>query len=210
MARSQNGWPASPGLKTRVIEPIKGCRLRVADNDNVADIFTYLVQQFHFRVDDVTKPHPADDWGFYFRPNRNDPNSLSNHSSGTAIDLDATEHPNGVSVMKTYTSRQISEIHKILRELDGVVRWGGDYTHTVDGMHFEINVRPGKLQGVGAKVRLLWRRLKTKPKRKSVSVVAAEVIAGKWGNGPVRKRRLQHAGYNYTKVQAEVARRVKK
>lgn len=32
-------------------------------------------------------------------------------------------------------------------------------------------------------------------------MVAKEVIAGKWGNGDVRKRRLEKAGYNYLEVQ---------
>ena len=39
---------------------------------------------------------------------------------------------------------------------------------------------------------------------KTVSELAQEVIAGKWGNGEARKEALSTAGYNYTKVQAEV------
>lgn len=173
MPRSQNGWSASPSLSTVVIEPVKGCRLRVRNNKNVIAIFTYLVQQFHERVDDVTRPHPADDWGFYYRANVNSPNELSNHSSGTAIDLDATEHPNGVSTSRTFTPKQIAEVHEILRELDGVVRWGGDYTRTADAMHFEINVRPGRLRSVGRKLR----KKKVGPRLK---VVSANVQVGPW------------------------------
>jgi hypothetical protein len=159
MEKSYNGWTASPTLKTRVIEPVKGCPLRVRDNNNVATVFDYLVVNFHRRVDDVTKPHPADDWGFSYRANANNPNELSCHASATAVDLDATEHPNGVAVYKTFNSAQIAEIHKILRELEGVIRWGGDYTHTVDGMHFEIIVPPGELQNIARRIR----RLKKKP-----------------------------------------------
>ena len=151
--RSYNGWPASPSLKTRVIEPVVGVKLRIADNQNLADVFTYLVQQFHKRVDDVTKPHPADDWGFAFRPNVNDPNSLSNHASGTAIDLDATEHPNGVATSRTFTPGQIAEVHEILEELEGTIRWGGDYTNTPDAMHFEVLRGPGSLRKVAKKIR---------------------------------------------------------
>lgn len=153
MARSYNGWYASEDLKTRVIEPVKGCRLRIVDNQNVADIFTYLVREFHLRVDNVTKPHPQDDWGFNYRPNTNDPTTLSCHSSGTAIDLDATEHPNGVPTSRTFTPDQVAEVHAILEELEGVVRWGGDYTNTPDAMHFEIIVKPGGLRSIGRKLR---------------------------------------------------------
>ena len=39
---------------------------------------------------------------------------------------------------------------------------------------------------------------------KSVETVAREVIAGKWGNGADRKKRLANAGYNYAEVQAKV------
>lgn len=39
---------------------------------------------------------------------------------------------------------------------------------------------------------------------KSVDEIAREVIAGKWGSGEERKRRLTEAGYNYSEVQARV------
>lgn len=39
---------------------------------------------------------------------------------------------------------------------------------------------------------------------KSVDVVAHEVIAGKWGGGADRKKRLTDAGYDYYEVQAKV------
>ena len=39
---------------------------------------------------------------------------------------------------------------------------------------------------------------------KSVNEVAKEVVAGKWGNGSERKKRLEAAGYNYSEVQAAV------
>ena len=40
--------------------------------------------------------------------------------------------------------------------------------------------------------------------KKSVTEVAKEVLAGKWGNGVDRKKRLTEAGYNYSEVQAKV------
>lgn len=41
-------------------------------------------------------------------------------------------------------------------------------------------------------------------KKKSVTAIAKEVIAGKWGNYPERKKKLEAAGYNYKKIQAKV------
>lgn len=43
----------------------------------------------------------------------------------------------------------------------------------------------------------------------SIEQIAREVIAGKWGNGEERKRRLMGAGYDYYAVQAEVGRLLK-
>ena len=40
--------------------------------------------------------------------------------------------------------------------------------------------------------------------KKTVTELAKEVIAGKWGNGQDRKNRLTAAGYNYTAVQNKV------
>ena len=45
--------------------------------------------------------------------------------------------------------------------------------------------------------------------KKSVEAVAKEVLAGKWGNGEDRKKRLQAAGYDYPAVQAKVNELVK-
>lgn len=44
--------------------------------------------------------------------------------------------------------------------------------------------------------------------KKTVDELAREVIAGKWGNGSERKRRLTEAGYDYAAVQAAVNRMV--
>lgn len=45
--------------------------------------------------------------------------------------------------------------------------------------------------------------------KKSVAEIAKEVIAGKWGNGSDRKKKLTDAGYNYSEVQKEVNRLLK-
>ena len=40
--------------------------------------------------------------------------------------------------------------------------------------------------------------------KKSISTIAKEVIAGEWGNGDTRKKKLEAAGYDYDAVQKEV------
>lgn len=45
--------------------------------------------------------------------------------------------------------------------------------------------------------------------KKDIGEVAAEVIAGKWGNGEERKKRLTEAGYDYAAVQLTVNQRLR-
>lgn len=49
-----------------------------------------------------------------------------------------------------------------------------------------------------------------KPVKKSIDTIANEVIAGKWGNKPNRKKKLEAAGYDYEKVQAAVNAKLSK
>lgn len=46
----------------------------------------------------------------------------------------------------------------------------------------------------------------TSTPKKSITEIAKEVWAGKWGNGAERKKKLEAAGYDYNKVQAEIQR----
>ena len=47
------------------------------------------------------------------------------------------------------------------------------------------------------------------PKKKTNEEIAKEVIAGKWGNGAVRKKKLTDAGYNYSAIQKIVNKLLK-
>lgn len=155
MATSQNGWFASPSreavhlvkLAVRGVEFIPGVRA-----GDVHTVFQWLVEQLDRRVERAVNPGC---WGYNFRGNRNG-SGLSNHSSATAIDYNAPEHPNGVRTARTFSQREIDEIHAILRELDGVIRWGGDYKGTPDSMHFEINASAERVAAVARKIER-WR-----------------------------------------------------
>jgi hypothetical protein len=57
---------------------------------------------------------------------------------------------------------------------------------------------------VQAKVNELAAKPTAKPTAKSITELAKEVIAGKWGTGAERKAKLLKAGYDYAKVQAKV------
>ena len=146
-----NGWPASPSLPIRplVIDQV-AIVPGILDNDDVATVLGYVARQFHERVEPLIDPGC---WGFSFRANVNEPDTLSNHSSGTAIDLNAPLHPNGVPTVRTFTPEQIGTCHLILAEVDDAVRWGGDYNSTPDAMHWEINTNAANVAAVARKIR---------------------------------------------------------
>ena len=45
--------------------------------------------------------------------------------------------------------------------------------------------------------------------RKTTDEIAVEVIAGLWGNGSERKKKLTEAGYDYSEVQRKVNQLIK-
>jgi hypothetical protein len=57
-------------------------------------------------------------------------------------------------------------------------------------------------------VRRLGRNNAKKAVRPTNEVIAQQIIAGQWGDGPERRRRLTAAGYDYDAVQAEVRKRL--
>jgi hypothetical protein len=56
--------------------------------------------------------------------------------------------------------------------------------------------------------RILGANVGNAPTRPSISLLASQVIAGQWGNGAERERRITAAGYDYQAVRAEVNRRL--
>ena len=141
MANSYNGWFASPNPRDLNITPLvfKGESFAPGvRGGDVHTVFTWLVYDLDNLIEPVYKAgwHTADDWGYSYRQNRN-ANNLSCHSSGTAIDYNATRHPNGKR--GTFTAAQAKRIRELLRvNYRGLIRWGGDFTGTPDEMHFEI------------------------------------------------------------------------
>ena len=77
-----------------------------------------------------------DDWGYAFRMTRGSDRVLSNHSSGTAIDLNAIKHPLGKS--NTFNQDQRNIINLLITKYG--LTWGGNYKKRKDEMHFEIAI----------------------------------------------------------------------
>lgn len=150
MEYSYNGWRASQissaiGVAAFTVGGVS-FPAGVKSGD-VATVLRYVAEQFHARVEPL---RPGWCWGYNYRKNRN-ANNLSCHSSGTAIDLNAPNHPNGKR--GTFSSAQVKSIRAILSECGGVVQWGGDYTGTPDEMHFEIIADAAQVKAVADRIR---------------------------------------------------------
>lgn len=137
MAASQNGWVANERDRVeRQLVPDTRVYLTVR-SDAPGLLLLEVAAAFDKFVEDIDNARGAlDDWGYAERPIRGGW-QLSNHASGTAIDLNATQHPLGVSVDDTFSDAEIDRIREIVEVTRGVVRWGGEWSRP-DGMHFEI------------------------------------------------------------------------
>jgi len=132
---SPNGWPASEDRKAIGINSfaIPGTKLKIACAKDVAPILVAFCQDFNGWVEPIDQGQ-LDDWGFAFRMTRGSDKVLSNHSSGTAVDLNALKHPLGKS--NTFTKQQTNTIQLLIVKYG--LSWGGNYKRRKDEMHFEI------------------------------------------------------------------------
>lgn len=132
MAKSQNGFPASDkpaeiGVRSFTVP---GTQVSLPIRADVAPRLLEMAQWFHTNVEPLRK---GECWGYGYR-NIIGGTELSNHSSGTAIDLNAPSHPLGK--FGTVPAGKRAAISAKAGELG--LRWGGDYKGRVDEMHFEV------------------------------------------------------------------------
>jgi hypothetical protein len=135
MAASQNGYAANDISRTqswKIPGTSRAIRLR---KGSPGALLVAWAAWFDKNVEDIDAGE-LDDWGYAERPIRGSTTTLSNHASGTAMDLNSTKHPLGVR--NTFTPAQTAKIRAELKNYEGCIRWGGDYTGRPDEMHFEI------------------------------------------------------------------------
>ena len=141
MIQSHNGWKASKdAAEIHIISvPIEGTKVKVRCAKAVAPLIAGFCAEFHKLIEPIDEGK-LDDWGYAFRMVRGSTDKLSNHSSGTAIDLNATQHPLGK--VGTFPSEKVPMIRALAKKY-GMI-WGGDFRHRKDEMHFEIAITPAK------------------------------------------------------------------
>jgi len=152
VAKSQNGWSAGTpaqigGLDTGAVPGTNVKLPQGVRKGDVATVLLYVAAQFHKTVEPL---HAGWCWGYFYKHIEGS-TSLSNHASGTAIDLNAPNHPMGAH--GTFTAAKVTAIRKILAYCEGVVRWGGDYSGRKDEMHFEIVKGAAEVTRIAKKIR---------------------------------------------------------
>jgi hypothetical protein len=149
MLTSYNGWPASKdpaeiGIKSYAV-PGTNRKLRCAEA--VAPLLVGFAAEFHALIEPIDEG-ALDEWGYAFRMVRGSTDRLSCHSSGTAIDLNATKHP--LAAVGTFPADKVPMIRALAKKYG--LTWGGDYRNRKDEMHFEITVNAKKAAKLIAKL----------------------------------------------------------
>jgi hypothetical protein len=146
---SGNGWPASKdraaiGIKSFTVP---GTDLKLACAEAVAPLLIGFAAEFNRLIEPIDGGG-LDDWGYAFRDIRGVVGKLSNHSSGTAIDLNATKHP--LAKVGTFPAEKVPMIRALAKKYG--LTWGGDYRNRKDEMHFEVALTPAKAAALIAKL----------------------------------------------------------
>lgn len=143
MSTSQNGFDVlgknDPRLYTWKIPANTGEKIREIPlrNGSAGFLLIHLAMWFDDTIEDVDGGL-LDDWGYAYRPIRGYSTTMSNHASGTAVDLNATRHVLGQE--NTFSAAEERRIrHRVNDFFDGTIRWGGEYRGRKDEMHWEID-----------------------------------------------------------------------
>jgi hypothetical protein len=137
--KSQNGWPASPD-KTKInivpisVQTTKG-PVDVWVRGELAPKFMAIADYWARNIEPIETIY-----GYNYREIRGyeGTGTISNHGSGTAIDINATRHPLGA--VGTIPADRVVGLRNEAARLG--LRWGGDYRNRKDEMHFEFRHKP--------------------------------------------------------------------
>jgi hypothetical protein len=147
-ARSQNGWSAND-RSCIASYSLPGGKVALRKGD-VSVVLLWCANRWHETVEPLVWPGV---WGYAERPIRGSSSTLSNHASGTAIDINAPQHPLGTEPRDNFTPLEIAAVRAIVEYCGGTVRWGGTYSGRKDSMHLEINAGPAAVRRIADKIR---------------------------------------------------------
>lgn len=196
-----NGKGNRDGIAIEICYSKSGVAKFVAAERNAAEYIASLLKQYGWGIDKVTKHQ---DYNGKYCPHRT-------LDMGWNRFLDMVQEFMGVTIKPAKTAAQAEDKPTVTdmawRIINGTHGWAG-----INGQ-----ARRDKLTANGWNANEVQARINellsgnttaTKAPGKSISQLADEVIAGKWGNGQERKDKLRAAGYDPQAVQAEVNKRM--
>ena len=150
MLTSYNGWPASKdqdeiGIKSY---PVPGTLIKLRCAEKVAPLLVGFAAEFHNLIEPLDVGS-LDDWGYAYRDVRGVPGKLSNHASGTAIDLNASRHP--LKSINTFEPAKVPMLKALCKKY--ALTWGGEWTRP-DPMHYEVSINAAKVAALITKLGL--------------------------------------------------------
>lgn len=151
MLISYNGYAASKDPDEIKIKSyaVAGTDRKLKCAASVGPLIAAFAAEFHTLIEPIDEG-TYDDWGYAFRMVRGTTDKLSCHSSGTAIDLNATKHALGK--VGTFQAEKVPMIRALAKKYG--LKWGGDYVNRKDEMHFEIEISAVKAQALITKLGL--------------------------------------------------------
>ena len=149
---SYNGWLASKDQAEIGVKPfaIKGTAIKIRCAKDAGPLLAAFAAEFHALIEPIDEGK-LDDWAYAFRMVRGTTDKLSCHSSGTAIDLNATKHPLGKA--GTFELAKVPMIQALAKKYG--LTWGGDYRGRKDEMHFEVAISQEKAIALAKKLELV-------------------------------------------------------
>ena len=148
---SYNGWPASKDQAEIGVKPypVKGTNLKIRCAKDAGELLAAFAAEFNTLIEPV-EGGTFDDWAYAYRMVRGSSDKLSCHSSGTAIDLNATKHPLGK--VGTFPAEKVPMIRALAKKYG--LKWGGDFKSRADEMHFEVAISREKAVALAKKLGL--------------------------------------------------------
>lgn len=141
MTVSYNGWSASPSSSSIGITKyrIPGTSETIWLRRSAAPILLWAMDYWNRNIEPI-QGRQLDDWGYAYRATRGG-GSISNHASGTAVDINALQYPRGRANMSAVKVMKVRAMVRRINQAAGktLIKWGGEWSGAYkDQMHLEL------------------------------------------------------------------------